>query len=87
MTSGKYDRSIGLHCPTCGGTQFQYDEHDEVAPVVCPSCGLTISRTDLISANGDNIGAHVEQVKEEVVVDIRKQLRDAFKGNKFFKVK
>ncbi|MFC3716317.1 hypothetical protein ACFONC_09140 [Luteimonas soli] len=87
MTSGKYDRSIELRCPTCGGTQFEFDDADDTASVKCTSCSLVISREDLISANGDNIGAHVEQIKDDVAADLRKQLQDAFKGSKMFKVK
>lgn len=87
MTEGKYDRSIELHCPTCGGTQFEYDDSDDTVPVKCTSCGLIMSRDALIAANGDNIGAHVEQIKGEVAADLKKQLQDAFKGSKMFKVK
>lgn len=85
--TSKYDRSVGLHCPTCGATQFHHDEHDESAPVTCASCGLQISRNDLIEANGENIAAHVGQMKDEVIADVRKQLRDAFSALKSFKVK
>jgi len=85
--AGKYDRSVKLQCPTCGATQFHHDEHDENARVICASCGLQISRGELIEANGENISAHVEQMKSEVVADVRKQLRDALSGLKTFKVK
>ena len=87
MTHGQYDRSIELHCPTCGGTKFEHDEHDETAPVTCPSCGLSLSRSDLIAANGENLDAHIEQIKGEVADDLKKQLQQAFKGSKMFKVK
>ncbi len=87
MTQGKYDRSIELHCPTCSSTQFEYDEHQESAAMLCTCCGLSLSRTDLITANGENIGVHVEQVKREVVDDLKKKLQQSFKGSKLFKVK
>lgn len=85
--AGKYDRSVELQCPTCGATQFHHDEHDETAPVTCASCGLKISRSELIEANDENITAHVEQMKDEVVADVRKQLSDALSGLKNFKIK
>lgn len=87
MTSGKYDRSVELHCPTCGGTQFEHDELDETAPVTCLSCGLSLSRGNLIAANSENIDAHIEQIKGDVTADLKRQLQQAFKGNKFIKLK
>ena len=87
MVDGKYDRSVELHCPTCGGSQFECVEHDEAALVTCVSCGLSLSRSDLIAANGENIGAHVERVKNEVAADLRRHIQQAFKGNKFFRMK
>lgn len=83
----KYDRSVELHCPTCGGTNFEYEEHDEAAPVKCAGCGLITSRSDLIAANGENIGAHIEQITKEASADLVKQFKNAFKGNKFIKLK
>lgn len=83
----KFDRSVELHCPTCGGTQFEHEEHDETAPVRCAGCGLITSRNDLIAANGENIGAHVDQIAKEVSADLMKQLKNSFKGNKFIKIK
>lgn len=87
MKAGKYDRSIEMHCPTCGGAQFEFDENDEAAPMKCGACNLLISRDELIAANGENIGAHLEQVKAEVASDISRKFRDAFKGSKLFKLK
>lgn len=87
MTDEKYDRSVELICPTCGSTQFEYDEHDDAVPMTCASCSLSVSRSDLIAANGENIGVHVEQITGEVVADLKKQLQQAFKGSKLFKVK
>jgi predicted RNA-binding Zn-ribbon protein involved in translation (DUF1610 family) len=78
--ANKYDRTVTLMCPTCGDTQFEHDEHDENASVTCTSCGLKISRTDLIEANGENISGQVEQMKSQVVADMQKQLQKALKG-------
>lgn len=87
---GKYDRTVTLHCPTCGGTDFKYETemaHEGSALLTCPSCGLTITNSDLIASNGENIDAHLDEVKAEVMKDITQSLRDAFKGNKFIKLK
>ncbi|TXH83797.1 MAG: hypothetical protein E6Q77_03625 [Rhizobium sp.] len=83
----KYDRSVELHCPTCGGVQFEFDDNDEAVPVECAGCGLNISRSDLVAANGENIEAHVEQITNEATADMMKQLKDAFRGNNFIKFK
>jgi uncharacterized Zn finger protein (UPF0148 family) len=80
--SSKYDRTVTLICPTCGGTKFEHDEHDENSAVTCASCGLQISRSDLVDGNGENISAQIEQVKSEVVADIKAQLQQALKGFK-----
>lgn len=78
--ASKYDRAVTLICPTCGDTQFESDEHDENAAVTCVSCGLQITHTDLIEANGENISGQVEQIKSEVVADIKAQLQKSLKG-------
>lgn len=90
IDKGKYDRTITLHCPTCGGTDFKYEAetaHEDSALITCPSCGLTITKSDLIASNSENIDAHLDEVKAEVMQDITKSLEDAFKGNKFMKLK
>lgn len=87
MIDGKYDRSVELHCPTCGGAQFEHVEGDDSAPVTCVSCGLSLSRNDLAAANEENIEAHVEQVKNDVTADLRRKLQRAFKDNNSFKFK
>ncbi|MFT3755283.1 MAG: hypothetical protein QM769_04955 [Pseudoxanthomonas sp.] len=80
--TSKYDRSVELQCPACGGNQFEHGEHDNAAPITCTGCGLVISRDDLIQANGENISINVDDVAKEVMDDLSKQLRQAFKGLK-----
>jgi transcription initiation factor TFIIIB Brf1 subunit/transcription initiation factor TFIIB len=67
-------------CPTCGDTQFEHNENDENAALTCASCGLQISRTDLIEANSESISAHVDQMKSQVVADVTAQLHKALRG-------
>lgn len=87
MDFNRYNRTIQMYCPVCGGTDFKSDEAAGESPVTCTSCGLQLTRDDLREANGQNIAAHVDEVKKEVVQDIRKAFRDAFKGNKNFRIK
>lgn len=90
IDADKYGRKITLNCPTCGGTQFEYeseDADDNAQPVKCPGCGFTTTKADLIAANSENIEAHVDEIKEQLRKDVTQSLRDAFKGNKFIKIK
>jgi transcription initiation factor TFIIIB Brf1 subunit/transcription initiation factor TFIIB len=84
--ASKYDRSIGLVCPTCGGTEFAHDTSDS-GPVRCAGCDLELSRDDLIASNGEHIKSAVDELKKEVVKDLKDQLRKAFGGSKTFKVR
>lgn len=93
MDAEKYNRTISLNCPTCGGTQFSSKEGAvEDAPIVtCASCGLEITQEDLRTANSENIDEHLKEIQVQVVQDLQKELKkslqDAFKGSKFIKIK
>ena len=54
---------------------------------MCASCGLEISRDDLITANRENIEQTVKEVGREVVGDLKRELAKAFRGSKFIKFK
>lgn len=90
MDSNKYNRSIPLNCPTCGGTDFS-SSTDESQLGKCTNCGLELTKDDLISRNQENIQAHTDEVEREVVADLQKQLKkslsDAFRGSKNIKIK
>lgn len=88
MDAEKYNRLVNLLCPTCGSDQFsQEDEHSESRPVTCGSCGLNITRDDLIRANSENIDEHVKEIGKQAVDDFQKELARVFAGNKFIKIK
>lgn len=89
MNPDKYSRSIELLCPTCGTKQFsQPDEAiDDVHLMTCTSCGLEISREDLIRVNSESIDENVKELGREVVSDLKRELAKAFRGNKFIKFK
>lgn len=81
----KYARTITLHCPTCGGIEFETDAADEFC--TCTRCSREITREDLERENAAHIEANVDEVKEMLAKDFTKQLRDAFRGNKYIKIK
>ena len=90
IDSDKYDRSLPLHCPTCGGTEFEAEtdaSQDDAGQIKCPSCGLTTTKDELIACNGEHIEAQIDEIKEELVKDIAKSLKDAFGGTKYLKIK
>jgi tRNA(Ile2) C34 agmatinyltransferase TiaS len=87
MQPEKYERSIPLYCPTCGGTDFS----EEGEFFTCTACSLRLTKDDLIARNGENIDAHVKEVQRELTADVqrelKKKLQDAFRGSKFIKIK
>jgi len=93
MDSEKYNRSITLLCPTCGGTMFEFehgvDETIEIA--TCVKCGRELLKDELIRENEENISEHVEEIGKEVVKDmadeLRKSFKNAFRGSKNIKFK
>lgn len=93
MNLDKLNRSITLLCPTCGNSDMESlnGPHDVTELFKCNSCGLEITKDDLVSSNQENINANIEEVKseaaKEVKTEIEKMLRDAFKGNSFIKIK
>lgn len=85
FNADKYERTITLHCPTCAGTQFTVEAGNPMH--TCVNCGRTISEDDLQRESNEHIQAEVDQVKAEIAKDIKEHLADAFRGNKFIKIK
>jgi ribosomal protein S27AE len=76
MPDNKYDRSISMQCPTCGGTDFESDDSPEIR---CGQCDRTMTKHELREANGERIQAEVEDVKAEIMKDIKKDFSKMFK--------
>ena len=93
MKSEKYDRSVSLHCPTCGSTQFEYDEtlEDDNAMVRCISCDREITKAELTHENSGNINEHMKEISklalDDVAKEMRKSLKKTLRGNKNIKFK
>ncbi|MFZ8499128.1 ECs_2282 family putative zinc-binding protein, partial [Staphylococcus aureus] len=66
-----YNRSVSLQCPTCGGTQFEFDETEFVK---CSRCDRVLNKEELRRANGCLIEAEVEEMKAEVLRDVKADL-------------
>lgn len=91
MNLDRYSRQVELQCPVCGSTSFHSEESEFEEKFSCLSCGHKSTRDALIEANQENLSQHIEEVKEEIVEhvsrDLQAQLRRAFRGNKFVKFK
>jgi len=93
MTKRDYKRTVELRCPTCTGTQFEYDEDAEAehASVRCIGCDRVTSKDELVRENAENINAHASEIGKEAVEDfakeIRKSLESALRGSKHIKFK
>lgn len=90
MSFDKRSRTITLQCPTCGGSAFK-SETNENPEVKCIGCERVIRRDELIQENSETIQEHLDKMKRDIVKDaadqMRKTLKNAFKGNKNIKLK
>lgn len=93
MKVGKYKRKIKLLCPTCGCSDFSYDEEPDESEgiMVCVSCEREFNKRELIRENSENINMNISEMKNEVLKDaadeIRKSLKKAFSGSKNIRLK
>jgi uncharacterized Zn finger protein (UPF0148 family) len=87
----KYNRTVSLLCPTCGGSLFEGADDPSAEMVTCATCDRSLTRDELLQENSENIGEHLEEIKKSVKKDLTKQLQDtlksAFKGSKNIKFK
>lgn len=92
MDFKKHDRNVRMLCPTCGGTEFSYEQDITVsmAAAKCLICGRELTKDDLLRENSENVSLHVEDLKKDVLPDAVKQVKEAlqkaFKGSKNFRI-
>lgn len=80
-------RNVTLHCPVCGNDQFScLDEEINDGPDTpddtryqCADCKSIFTKAELIEENQDIINANIEEVKEELLKDLKKELKRIFK--------
>jgi len=93
MDANKYSRNVPIHCPTCGNTEFEFDESndDDSSIYRCVSCDRELTKAALIRENAENIDIHTKEIGKEIVKDLegefKKSLQNAFKGNKNIRIK
>lgn len=74
----KYNSQIDMMCPTCGHTQLEL-ENKESNIIKCASCNRIMLKDELIRENGENIQAHVDNLKKNVTEDLRKGIGELLK--------
>lgn len=93
MKPENYNRNITLLCPTCGCSDFSYQEgsDESIQVMTCASCDREFNKDELIQENRENIDEHLSEIKEEVLKDVadelRKSLKKAFSGSKNIRFK
>ncbi|WP_159660617.1 ECs_2282 family putative zinc-binding protein [Alcanivorax xiamenensis] len=93
MNPDKYNRNVSLLCPTCGCSEFSYEEgvDESIQVVTCASCEREFNKDELIRENSENIDEHLSEIKKEVTKDfaaeVRKSLKKAFSGSKNIRFK
>jgi predicted nucleic acid-binding Zn-ribbon protein len=85
-----YSRKVEMICPVCGGKTFQYESAVTDSPVTCVICKRTFSRDQLVNANQENVDANLNELGDEVMKDVRKDISDmiqkTFGNNKNFRI-
>lgn len=82
-------RNVALHCPVCGNTMFSVvdpvwenassEDIPGNAEYKCSDCGKVITKDELLSANQGVIEANIEDVKNEALKELEKELKKLFK--------
>lgn len=72
-----YNRSLRLQCPSCGGESFEQEE--DKPDVRCVRCDRMMTKDELREANGARIEAEVDEIKGEVLKDVKADLANIFK--------
>ena len=85
MTASNYDRIATMKCTVCASESFSSEIDSET--YTCTLCGRVYQRQELIAENSDNIASEVEEMKSEIVRDLKNSLRKALKGSKFITIK
>lgn len=78
-------------CPTCGCKDFSFDEHDENGLVTCTQCERQLTRSDLLTENSELIAENQNEIakeaKKQIEAEMKKMLKNAFKGSKNIKIR
>lgn len=90
-------RTVRLHCPVCGNAMFSVVDESmknidlmsasDDTQLKCSDCGKIITKRDLLHANEGIISENIENIKEEAIQEINKELKKTLKGIKNINIK
>lgn len=81
------NKKVTLYCDRCGNDQFYFEDtnNSDVELVSddtilkCSDCGKIFTKEELIELNAEVITANVEDMKEEIVKEVQKEINKLFK--------
>jgi hypothetical protein len=86
-----YNKSIQLQCITCGNSDFEFNDDKSWIKCCCCDREYLGGYSELVELNQENIDREVNIMKEEVSIDLQNDItnifKNAFKGNKYIKIK
>lgn len=74
-----YDRSLELLCPTCASVELHQNDLGEDC-YVCSDCEGVFSYEQLEEGNSERLSNAVEELKSEILEDMKSDLSKMFKG-------
>ena len=87
-----YNKSIQLRCVVCGSdSDFEYNA--DKTYVLCAKCNREYAAgyDELVELNKGLIDKEIELTAEEITIDLQEEFtsifKEAYKGNKYFKLK
>ena len=83
-----YSKNIPLRCIVCGSdSSFQFNE--DKSYVKCLMCNREYlgGYDELVELNQQSIHEELEATLNEITKDLKSDLKKAFRGNKFIKIK
>jgi predicted RNA-binding Zn-ribbon protein involved in translation (DUF1610 family) len=80
-------RTVSLLCPVCGNDQFDalddsfvdFDAAPDDTQFKCADCGSLFTKEQLLGENSEKINIAIEEVKQEAIKEMKKELERAFR--------
>lgn len=80
-------RNVSLLCSICGNNQFEtldkeYEDLTEAPDSTrfkCSDCGRVFTKFELIDENEEIINANIQDIKNEAVAEVEKELKKTLK--------
>ena len=81
------NKKVTLYCDRCGNDQFYFEETNnsdmelvsDDTILKCSDCGKIFTKEELIELNAEVITANVEDMKEEIVKEVQREINKLFK--------